>query len=79
MSRVYSDCFYCGGSLEEKLLQRDVWWEGRLFVIDMVPVGVCTQCGEKVVLPEVAKKIDHLLKRPGAPDREMTVPVYSLS
>lgn len=79
MNRVYSDCFFCGGSVEEKLIQRDVWWEGRLCLINGVPVGVCKQCGEKVVLPEVARKIDSLLKRPGCPEKEITVPVYSLS
>lgn len=79
MSRVYSDCFFCGGHVEEKLIQRDVWWEGRLFLIDKVPVGVCQQCGEKVLLPEVARKIDSLLKKPGSPEKEISVPVYSLS
>lgn len=79
MNRCYSDCYFCGGSVEEKLIERDIWWEGRLVVIERVPVGVCRQCGEKVVLPEVARKIDSLLKRPGSPQKEMTVPVYSLS
>lgn len=79
MSRIYSDCFFCGGSVEETLIQRDVWWEGRLYLIEKVPVGVCKQCGEKVVLPEVSRKIDSLLKKPGSPEKEITVPVYSLS
>jgi YgiT-type zinc finger domain-containing protein len=79
MTRSYSDCFFCGGAVKERLIQRDVWWEGRLFVVDKVPVGVCNQCGEKVVLPEVAKQVDAILHQPGSPDRVITVPVYSLS
>lgn len=79
MSGIYSDCYFCGGSVEERLIQRDVWWEGRLFLFERVPVGVCKQCGEKVVLPEVARKIDSVLKRPGSPEKEITVPVYTLS
>jgi len=79
MSGIYSDCYFCGGSVDEKPIQRDVWWEGRLFLIEKVPVGVCRQCGEKVILPEVAKKIDAVLKQPGAPEKEIRVPVYSLT
>lgn len=79
MKRTYSDCYFCAGPVEEKLIQRDVWWEGRLVIIDKVPVGVCRQCGEKVVLPDVAKQIDSLLKEPGSPDREIKVPVYCFS
>lgn len=79
MERTYSDCFFCGGSVEEQLIQREVWWEGRLYILEKVPVGVCRQCGEKVVLPEVARKIDGLLREPGAPDKTITVPVYALS
>ena len=79
MKRSYSDCFFCGGAVEERLIQRDVWWEGRLFIVDKVPVGVCKQCGEKVVLPEVAKQVDAILQQPGSPEKVITVPVYSLS
>lgn len=79
MTHAYSDCFFCGGRVEERLVQREVWWEHQLFIVESVPVGVCAQCGEKVVRPEVAKKIDGLLKSPGAPDKVISVPVYSLA
>lgn len=79
MNRSYSDCYFCGGSVEERLIQRDVWWEGRLVVIEKVPAGICRQCGEKVILPEVAKKIDAVLQRPGSPEKEISVPVFCLS
>jgi len=79
MTHPYSGCFFCGGKVEERLIRREIWWEARLFLIDKVPVGVCQQCGEKVVLPDVARKIDSLLKKPGAPEKEITVPVYSFS
>lgn len=79
MTHSYSDCFFCGGRVEERLVQREVWWENRLFIVENVPVGVCMQCGEKVVLPDVAKKIDGLLKSPGSPSKVISVPVFSLA
>ena len=79
MTHTYSDCFFCGGCVEERIVQREIWWENRLFIVEKVPAGVCKQCGETVVLPEVARKIDGLLKSPGSPDKVITVPVYSLA
>ncbi len=76
MDRQYDDCYFCGGVVEERLLPREVRWKGELFVFEDVPMGVCTQCGEKFVLPQVAKKIDAALKSRKRPDRTLQVPVY---
>ena len=51
LQHVYSDCFFCGGEVLEKLLSREVWWNKQLHLIDNVPLGVCSQCGQKVILP----------------------------
>ncbi len=48
MVQKYSDCFYCGGAVEEQLMPRECRWKDKLFILENVPVGVCTQCGEKV-------------------------------
>lgn len=76
MAKEYSDCFYCGGAVEEKLTFREIRWKGKLFIFENVPVGVCTQCGEKVIKPEVAKAIDQLLKEEKKPTKTIHVPVY---
>ncbi len=72
----YSDCFYCGGTVEERRVPREVRWQGQLFIFEDVPLGVCTQCGEKVLKPEVAKSIDRILQGQKQPARMMQVPVY---
>ena len=74
--RKYSDCFYCGGSVEERLISREIRWKKRLFIFENVPVGVCIQCGEKVIKPEVAKTIDHFLQEEKEPAKIIQVPVY---
>jgi YgiT-type zinc finger domain-containing protein len=76
MPRTYSDCFYCGGAVEERLIPREIRWHGELFVFEDVPVGVCTQCGEKFIKPEVAKAIDRVLQQRTKPTRILQVPVY---
>ncbi|MBU2446432.1 MAG: YgiT-type zinc finger protein [Bacteroidetes bacterium] len=78
MKREYSDCYFCGGSVEEKLLPREIRWQNQLFVFENVPMGVCNQCGEKVLKPEIAKHIDSILQKKKKPTRTIQVPVYSL-
>jgi hypothetical protein len=39
-------------------------------------MGVCTQCGEKFLKPEVVKAIDRVLQQRKKPTRTIKVPVY---
>ena len=72
----YSDCFYCGGVVVERLMPRELRWGSRLFIFENVPMGVCAQCGEKFLVPKVAKSIDKMLRRKGKPTKTVQVPVY---
>jgi len=72
----YGDCIFCGGLIEEKLMPREIRWHGKLVIFEDVPTGVCTQCGEKFILPHVAKRIDTTLQKPKPPRRTVNVPVY---
>ena len=76
MTQKYHDCYFCGGVVEERILPREVRWKGELLVLEDVPMGVCTQCGERFLRPEVAKKIDAALKSTKRPSRTLQVPVY---
>jgi len=76
MNKQYSDCFYCGGAVEERLMPRELRWKGKLFIFENVPMGACTQCGEKFLKPEVAKVIDRVLQEERKPKKMIRVPVY---
>lgn len=76
MAQLYSDCYYCGGAVKEMLLPREVRWEGQLLVFENVPMGVCSQCGEKFLKPAVTKVIDNILREQKAPTKIIEVPVY---
>jgi len=51
----YGDCHVCGGAMVEKNVAQDLWVRGKLIVIEDVPAGVCTQCGERVVKADVGR------------------------
>jgi YgiT-type zinc finger domain-containing protein len=57
-------------------MSRELRWQGQLFIFENVPLGVCTQCGEKFVWPEVAKAIDQVLREKKTPTKMAQVPVY---
>jgi len=76
MTHKYDDCYFCGGVVEERILPREVRWKGELLVFEDVPMGVCSQCSERFLRPEVAKKIDVALKSTKRPSRTLQVPVY---
>lgn len=76
MAHPYSDCYHCGGEVKERTVAREIWWKGKLHLIENVPVGVCQQCGEKVILPDVAKVIDQMLAGELSPDHFVQVPTF---
>lgn len=79
MPDKYSDCYFCGGQVDERQVDREIWWRDQLYVIKDVPVGVCRQCGQKVVLPHAAKKIDELLTAGAPPDEMIEIPSYNFT
>ena len=76
MKHQYDDCYFCGGVVEERLVPREIRWNGELPVFENVPMGVCTQCGEKFLRPEVAKTIDAALESAQQPVRMLPAPVF---
>ena len=51
-------------------MPRELRWQGQLFIFENVPMGVCVQCGEKVLMPEVAKGIDQILQEKKKPTKK---------
>ncbi len=76
MAGPFADCIYCGGQVEERTTTREVRWKGELYIVEEVPMGVCNQCGERFLKPDVAKAIDRLLGA-GKPSRMVSVPVMT--
>ena len=58
----YGKCHVCGEHIEERRINLDFRIRGKLIVVEDVPAGVCTQCGEKVVRAEVGRQIARILE-----------------
>jgi len=73
--QTYADCSFCGGRVVEKRVQKACWWGGRIkALINNVPAGVCTQCGERFYQAAVLKKIEALVEKEELFTRSTPVP-----
>lgn len=73
----YGKCHVCGGKIEAKQIRQDFWIKGKLIVVEKIPAGVCTRCGEKILKTKVGQRLAEVVasksgfKKVGT----MTVPV----
>ncbi len=74
----YGDCVFCGGLIVERLERIDYRYHGQLFLLERVPTGVCTQCGEKYFTAEVAKRMEAVASQGGQILRTVAVPVLEV-
>jgi YgiT-type zinc finger domain-containing protein len=72
-------CSFCGGELEERLVQYEYRWEGKLFVFEDVPARVCRQCGERYFDAAAVKAMEAAVLERLEPKRVLQVPVFSFS
>ncbi len=75
----YGDCSFCGGEVKEEPVTLDYRYQGRLYIFEDVPAGVCQQCGEKYLTAEVAKEIERRIHTQHEWDKTVVVPVSVFS
>ncbi len=71
----YGDCSFCGGEVKEGKVELDYRYQGKLFVFQNVPAGICQQCGEKYLTAKVAKEIEQRVQTKENWDKTISVPV----
>ena len=71
----YGPCHACGGVLEERLADQPLFVNGRLCLIQSVPLGVCRECGERDAGASVVRRIEAALLFRRRPQRTVRVPV----
>ncbi|MCL4459515.1 MAG: YgiT-type zinc finger protein [Chloroflexi bacterium] len=64
----------CPGEYEERQIVHTVRYHGQVVVIDHVPAEVCSVCGDVLLKPETARRIETLLRTTTLPAG--TVPLY---
>jgi YgiT-type zinc finger domain-containing protein len=72
-------CEYCGGSIIERHVTLHRKLRKRYVLIENVPAGVCTQCGTRYYAANVLKTMEEAVRGRRAAERQVLVPVYSLS
>jgi YgiT-type zinc finger domain-containing protein len=54
-------CQICDGQYEDRLVARAYRRDGKVIVVDDVPVEVCSQCGDVLLKPETVEMIQAAL------------------
>ncbi len=68
-------CIFCGGNIRQKIVTVVKEHFGEVLIIENVPAGVCTQCGEREYEAVVASKLEMILKERKAVQKEKLVSV----
>ena len=68
-------CYFCKGKVVQQPPSVDFWWGDDLKIIENVPAGICTQCGEKYFDSPVYKQMERLAKGNGEAIRQFSVDV----
>lgn len=55
-------CEFCGGKTSKKLVRKQHWLQGRLYLIENVEAEVCNKCGERYFHAKTLDAIDRLLE-----------------
>jgi YgiT-type zinc finger domain-containing protein len=76
---MMQSCYFCKGKVVQQPTSVDFWWGDDLKIIENVPAGVCTQCGEKYFEAPVYKQMERLAKGAGEAVRRFAVDVVRYS
>lgn len=79
MKHEYANCSFCGGPVEERLVNVDYRTKTGLVIIENVPAGVCRQCGEQYYTAQAAKAMERLAAAEAPVSRTVAVPVREFS
>jgi len=68
-------CVFCGGDVEERVVRVVEDVDDELIIVEGVPAGVCTRCGEREFSPDTVRRLERIrLGRQGITGRR-SVPV----
>ena len=74
-SNVKNICVFCGGDIRKNIVTVVNERKGKVFIIENVPVGVCTKCGEREYDVNVISKLETVMVKRKAIKMEKLVPV----
>ncbi len=54
-------CGLCPGETVSRLVKKQHWFEGRLYIVERVEAEVCMECGERYFHASVLDAIDEMI------------------
>lgn len=69
-------CFYCKGSIENKLTNFIADLGSTIIIVKDVPSEVCTQCGEVSFSDKAAKRLEQIIEEMKKQNLEIAVTKY---
>lgn len=72
-----SRCSLCEGAIREERVTLVYTIDGAPRIVHGVPAGVCQNCGERYLRPEVASRVEELLAT--SPPRHEKVPAWEFA
>ncbi len=73
------ECEYCDGVIQQKKVTVEHWYEGKLVIIRDVPVGVCTECGERYYEAATLEQLDAIARESESAAERISVPVMAFA
>jgi len=55
-------CEFCGETTEKRLVKKQHWLHGKLYIVENVDAEVCKECGERYFHALTLDDIDRLLE-----------------
>lgn len=71
-------CEFCGCRTVKRIVKRQHWLHGKLYIIANVEAEVCLECGERYFHATTLDEIDKVLEAEHEVDSEMVVEVINL-
>lgn len=68
-------CEFCDGQTKPKVVKRQHWLNGKLYIVENVEADVCTECGERYFHAKTLDAIDELLSKQHLVERVLDVEV----
>jgi len=72
-------CVFCGGDIKEEIVTVVKERQGEVIIVENVPAGVCSQCGEREYDAQVVSKLEKILSQRSGIKKEKIVPVADFS
>jgi YgiT-type zinc finger domain-containing protein len=75
-------CPRCGGALAATTVRTSIWQGDRVAIVEDIPAHVCEACLEQFYDDSVSEALRRLAEEgfpPAKADREISVPVFSLT